>query len=325
MLFRSSIAPGMTRSTQLHSREGAGRGRSVRLRDLSDDAEAPLATIGQDLRMARLARGEDLGSISYALKIRTEHLEAIEEDRFEALPGRTYAVGFVRAYAEYVGLDPVEAVERFKTEIAGRDQVSKTAGFPEDIEEPRLSRSWLFVAALVLLLIGYGVYYLFASGSTQTPQTVSAVPSTMTSKPKPRPNREISSNYTPAAPKTGGQALIQGPGAVSPVPPGQAQTGQVYGKMNTNPHVILRITQPTRILVQTEDGRAFINKELQAGDSYQVPNMRGLALTAEHGDAVQIIVNGKPVGQAGKTADPTAALPLDPDSLGARAGAAGTQ
>ncbi|MEI9886891.1 MAG: putative PEP-binding protein [Rhizomicrobium sp.] len=48
------------------------------------------------------------------LKIRKDHLEAIEEDRLDALPGRTYAVGFVRSYADYLGLDVGQCVERFK-------------------------------------------------------------------------------------------------------------------------------------------------------------------------------------------------------------------
>jgi hypothetical protein len=85
--------------------------------------------------------------------------------------------------------------------------------------------------------------------------------------------------------------------------------------MNTNSHVVLRITQPTRVLVQTEDGRAFINKELQSGDTYQVPNMGGLALTAEHGDAVEILLDGKSVGKAGRTGGAAEALPLDRESL----------
>jgi len=265
-----------------------------------------------------LARGEDLASVSYALKIRPEHLDAIEEDRFDALPGRTYAVGFVRAYAEYAGLDPIEAVERFKTEIAGRDHVSKTAGFPEVIEEAGLSRGWLLVGAIVVVLIAYGIYYVFASGTTQTMQPVATVPSAMTAQQRPTPKV----SRKPA--RTSRQLLegpVQAPGAIPPSVPAAVAPGpggQVYGKVNTNAHVVLRAKQPTRVLVQTEDGRAFINKELQPGDIYQVPNMQGLALTAEHGSAVEILLDGKSVGNAGTTAGAAEALPLDRESLAKR-------
>ena len=108
------------------------------MRDVSD-FDAPLGTIGQELRGARISRGEDLATVSRVLKIRKEHLEAMEDDNLSALPGRTYAVGFIRAYADYLGIDAAEAVERFKTEIAGRDEISPTAGFTEQEEEPGLS------------------------------------------------------------------------------------------------------------------------------------------------------------------------------------------
>jgi cytoskeleton protein RodZ len=312
----------MTRPTNLPARQGVARSRPVRLRDVSLDGEAPLATIGQELRNSRIARGEDLASVSYALKIRKDHLEAIEDDRFDALPGRTYAVGFVRAYAEYVGIDAAEAVERFKMEIAGRDEVSRTAGFPEEIEEPGLSRGWLLMAILVAGLLVYGVYYLFASGSPEAREPVSAVPKQMTAAqhnlaspkrphpvaPAPKPGSSTVSPQTNAS--SAAPAVAPGPG------------GQVYGQMNTNAHVVLRAKHATRILVQTEDGRAFINKVLQPGDIYQVPNMRGLALTAEHGNAVDILVDGKSIGAAGTSAVAAEALPLDRESLARGRGSA---
>ena len=65
----------------------------------------PAGDGGQDLRAARLRRGDDLATVSRALKIRKDHLEAVEEDRLGGLPGKTYAIGFVRSYAGYLGLD----------------------------------------------------------------------------------------------------------------------------------------------------------------------------------------------------------------------------
>ncbi|MDE2501102.1 MAG: helix-turn-helix domain-containing protein, partial [Alphaproteobacteria bacterium] len=76
--------------------EGGLNRRRIHLREISGDLDAPLETVGQDLRAARLRRGDDLATVSRVLKIRKDHLEALEEDRIEALPGRTYAVGFVR-------------------------------------------------------------------------------------------------------------------------------------------------------------------------------------------------------------------------------------
>src|SRR5215475_10236539 len=96
----------MTKVTHLTSDEQGGLNRRrIHLREISGDADQPLETVGQDLRAARLRRGDDLATVSRALKIRKDHLEAIEEDKLENLPGKNYALGFVRSYADYLGLD----------------------------------------------------------------------------------------------------------------------------------------------------------------------------------------------------------------------------
>src|SRR3984885_15066259 len=109
----------MTKVTHLTLDERGGLNRRrIHLREISGDADTPLETVGQDLRAARLRRGDDLATVSRVLKIRKDHLEALEEDRLEALPGRTYAIGFVRTYAEYLGLDTPHVLERYKAQIA---------------------------------------------------------------------------------------------------------------------------------------------------------------------------------------------------------------
>src|ERR1700741_208059 len=118
----------MSKVTHLTIEEGgAHKSRRIHLREISGDLDSPLETVGQDLRAARLRRGDDLATVSKALKIRKDHLEALEEDGLESLPGRTYAVGFVRTYADYLGLDAAQSVERFKAQIAGRsDEAAPT-------------------------------------------------------------------------------------------------------------------------------------------------------------------------------------------------------
>ncbi|MBF0335037.1 MAG: helix-turn-helix domain-containing protein, partial [Alphaproteobacteria bacterium] len=71
------------------------------------------------LRAARETQGLTSQDMAVALRIRQQYLEAIESGRYSILPGATYAVGFVRAYAEYLGLDADETVRRLKQETAG--------------------------------------------------------------------------------------------------------------------------------------------------------------------------------------------------------------
>jgi cytoskeleton protein RodZ len=62
------------------------------------------------LRRQRRALDIDIGDAAAALKIKPAYLLAIEEGCPSHLPGVTYAVGFVRSYGEYLGLDSVELV-----------------------------------------------------------------------------------------------------------------------------------------------------------------------------------------------------------------------
>src|SRR3990170_5512490 len=90
----------------------------------------PRETVSDLLRRARKDCGQDLRAVSEALRIRQAYLEAIESGAFDHLPGPTYAVGFLRTYAEYLGLDGEEMVERFKAETQAAARRSELI-FPE--------------------------------------------------------------------------------------------------------------------------------------------------------------------------------------------------
>src|ERR1700748_1227444 len=106
------MRPCMSKLTQMALENDGGddddgpHRRRIHLREISGDSECPLQTVGQDLRAARLRRGDEIAQVSRALKIRKDHLEALEEDRLEDLPGKNYALGFVRSYARHLGLGP---------------------------------------------------------------------------------------------------------------------------------------------------------------------------------------------------------------------------
>lgn len=79
---------------------------------------APRESVGQLLRQTRASLGVDLEHVAETLRIRLTFLQAIEDGRNQDLPGPTYAVGFVRAYADYLGLDSEEIVRRYKDETS---------------------------------------------------------------------------------------------------------------------------------------------------------------------------------------------------------------
>ena len=343
----------MTKVTQMSFDEDGGTGRRrIHLREISGDSEAPLETVGQDLRAARLRRGDDLATVSRALKIRKDYLEAVEEDNFAGLPGKTYAIGFVRSYSGYLGLDSARTVERYKQEISGRhdEHAYSDSGFHTE-EARRLPYGWRIVAGIVGLALIYGVWHLVTAGPTA--QTVPAPPSLSTPRPqavavaKPvppppqsppatgdtaipppaanvlpaqspapaRPNAGNMSSGVMAASPTSGRAMP--PPAIPAVPLNipAAASGEVYGRANVNPRVVLRARGDTKLTVRGADGTLYLNKDLRAGDSYQVPNIAGLSLATSDAGAVDVVVDGLDKGQVGQNQQILGHVSLEPQSL----------
>jgi cytoskeleton protein RodZ len=326
----------MTKLTQL-SLDGEGGRRRLHLREISGDSETPLETVGQDLRTARLRRGEDLATVSRALKIRKEHLDAVEEDRIESLPGKTYAIGFVRSYAGYLGLDVTAMVARFKEEIAGRhDEHTPAIAQIPDEETRHLPRGWRIVAGVVVLLLGYGAWHLFSSGSTQVavPPPPSLNPpkaAVAKSAPAPAPAQTASAAPVTPAPSTKQAASTAAPSASMSSLPASTQTkppgpdnavstigatgGTVYGEQNRNPRVVLKARTDTRITVRGEDGSLYLNRDLKAGDTYMVPNLPGLSLATSNAGAIEVALDGQVLGPVGQGQEILGRVSLDPQSL----------
>ncbi len=115
-------------------------------------------SIAAELRRGREDMGRDLVRIADDLKIRRVYLEAIEEGRFDDLPGATYAVGFVRAYADYLGLDTNAVVARFKEEVEGFDQRLQLV-FPTPVPESKIPSGAVLLISTLLVGAAYGGWY----------------------------------------------------------------------------------------------------------------------------------------------------------------------
>jgi cytoskeletal protein RodZ len=70
-------------------------------------------SIGNSLRVHRERRGMSAAELSRVTRIPMASIEAIEADRFDELPGEVFVRGFLRAYAQAVGLLPADILARF--------------------------------------------------------------------------------------------------------------------------------------------------------------------------------------------------------------------
>ena len=78
--------------------------------------------IGNSLREARLRQGHELADVERVIKIRPKYLRALEEETFDVLPAQTYVKGFLRTYAEFLGLDGQLYVDEFNSRYVTRDE-----------------------------------------------------------------------------------------------------------------------------------------------------------------------------------------------------------
>jgi cytoskeleton protein RodZ len=147
--------------------------------------------IGSSLREARVRRGLELSQVERDTKIRARYLAALEDDRFEALPGPAYARGFLRTYADYLGLEAQRFIDEYHSRFAPPDETAVVA--PVRIRRRRFAvRPSLLAAALVAaLLLGLIAWQVSSRGGGKhaaPPTTPTAsVAATTTTAAAPRP------------------------------------------------------------------------------------------------------------------------------------------
>lgn len=130
------------------------------------DNETGRSPVGVLLKKTRRKFGYDLGEISAYLNIRKGLLVAIEEGNFHELPGTVYALGFIKSYADYLGLDPDLVANRFKQEV-GAVQPKVELDMPVRSVESRIPDKRVIIAASVILVVITLISYFVFSGGDQ--------------------------------------------------------------------------------------------------------------------------------------------------------------
>ena len=125
-----------------------------------DERDASGLKVGALLQESRQRLGQDLTEVAQMLRIRLPYLDAIEAGQYQELPGATYAVGFIRAYAEYLGLDSEEIVRRFKAESINGGEGDRGLSFPTPVPETGIPGGAYVFIGLVIAVLGYGIWYL---------------------------------------------------------------------------------------------------------------------------------------------------------------------
>ncbi len=299
--------------------------------------EPPRFTVGEVLRTARVDRGQDAAAVASLLKMRREQLEAIEAGNLAKLPGRTYAVGFVRAYARHLGLDADALAQQFKDETAETEAAKPVdLVFPKAQEEYRGPRGSIMAVAMLIALAIYGITYVTMPSrksvavAAQTEPTSVVVEQAPPAPPKPvAPPAKTDSDQTPvevavsfvAGSQTLPEQKVPAPPALEPVatpatPIAVAQAEQPQPQAETNARIVLKAVEPTYVQVrdsqQPRSRSVLVAKVLNVGESYAVPNRTGLIMQTGNAGGLQVEVDGRSLGVFGKSGEVITRIPLDP-------------
>ena len=280
--------------------------------------------IGMALRDARVARNLSLAEVSALLRIRESHLEAIELEDFDQLPGNVYAIGFIRTYAQYLELNEGDLIMRFKA--ASVDPGIADMVFEEEEETEQISSA----LKISLLVVGALVVYVLwlVAGAQDDEITVSTVLQTpvapVESPASPVAEAEAAEADAPAAPDAGSGAVPDAlsadattdttstdtavadtatTDAASGSQPSAQAGAQVIDTMPAPSKVEIRATRRTWMRLENAQGRVLFSSVIDEGEGFELPDDMNYILATRDAGALTYFVNNQavePVGRRGQ-------------------------
>lgn len=233
---------------------------------VSEPEELQLESTGSRLRRAREAAGLSREDIAAQTKIAERHLISIEEDRFEDLPGKTYAIGFSRTYARAVGVDEDAVADSVRDELAAGDfheerRHAETFEPGDPARVPGGGLAWIAaIAGLVVIALIYVFWRSFLSPAGELPG----------------PEAE--------------DVVVVESAAASDAPDDFAAAAA------SQPVVFTALEPNIWVKFYDANGDQLMQKQMAQGESYTVPaDAEGPQIWTARPDALQITVGGRRV------------------------------
>jgi len=317
----------------------------------SEEAVAHVHTVGKTLRAAREKLGLSLEDVSASINVRVVQLHAIEDDRIDQLPGMTYAVGFVRSYAQFVKLDGKEMVETLKREHEGEPATKTALNFADPIAEDKLPGPLLVGGAVFGIVVLFLAWSLLSSDDegVELAENIPPAPIVGTASGQPTlADAQPLTGYTTgmitpaetaaaAAPVTGtaeNAAVSSSPPVTSATtaeaPPDAAMVvrptrqseertvAPVQPTINVKrgqTRVVLEASQKSWVQVSDASGKVIYKKVMAQGEQFFVPDQPGMTLVTSNAGGLNIIVDGAQVQSLGRSGEIIRGVALNPDEL----------
>ena len=130
-------------------------------------------TLGERLRASRKAKGRTLDDANRDTKSAVSVLESLEDDNFDSFESDVYLKGFVRSYAEYVGVDPNDAIQMLEQLRGSSFGSGATWDYEEAVKEEKLTSPQIFrrfvFPVMLLLIVLFAILYFNERSDNLTP------------------------------------------------------------------------------------------------------------------------------------------------------------
>lgn len=271
--------------------------------------------VGLLLKEVRKKQGKTLPDIAQYLCIRRVYLAAIEDSDYENIPEYPYGIGFIRSYADYLGLNGADIVQMYKEEAEANFRKNN----PYFVIEPQVeatvpSRKYLMISlvAIVAVYFAWTAYNKIRAPETDV-SSVDEVVNTETTDdeqanfPLKVEDYSISSEASASEEKlpvvdvsastdNNSQIVVKETSFVE-VEPQKILTdapADIITPAKDEKGLVVKVKEDTWVEVKN-DSKLYLSKVLKPGESYTLPNDSNLKLSVGKADGVEILYNGKPV------------------------------
>lgn len=148
--------------------------------------------IGNSLREARVRKGLDFPALEQSTKIRAKYLRALEDEQFDQLPASTYVKGFLRAYAEQLGLDGQLYVDEYNSRYASGEELLERHVRRRSTARPRPRQRrleshvvWLALVGIALVTALVIAAWRYGGGGDGQSLPLNAKPATSSTRSRP--------------------------------------------------------------------------------------------------------------------------------------------
>jgi cytoskeleton protein RodZ len=286
-----------------------------------------LPSFGEKLKLEREKRKITLEQISSSTKIGTRMLQALEEDKFNQLPGGIFNKGFVRAYSRFVGLDEDQTVADYlqasgdappvSTEIVTREDGLRETAARENAENlrrleasadaPARPLPWGLFAAL-LLVIALALSLWSHRRHEQARQAARPAPATAATQLSGDATRGVSGNETGAGSPGPASATTRSPigASASSAVPKTPQRATPQNLATASPAatpgeftVVIEAREESWITI-IADGKAGPSELLAAGEQRVIRGRKEIVVKAGNAGGVDFRFNGKKLDTGGE-------------------------